>query len=316
MKNNKQSTGNNRTFHGQSGKSLIEIIIVVVIITIVATFTVAQYGSSKNNLSRQNTAHKLKSSMERARFDSVKRRTTDAALQAKVVVNQSWFAVITDANLNGTIDANDREVTKFGDLNVSIAGQSMNFPVTLTYDERGNVVARGSDNALVNPIFYVCTGSCTAGTATAANSNIVLVSPAGTVNLLAGNSTLPSFNNPSVTNVAADDDVNCLVAISSASCASASGETTTPTPTPGSTATPVPTASPSPSSSITIITPTPTPTAAPSVSPTATPTPTATPAPTPAATPTPAACTTNQKPSLTGCRCVAPMTIKKNGRCN
>lgn len=282
MINNKQSISEDLKFSSQSGKSLIEVILVVVIVIIVATFTVAQYRSSREQFNRQNIARQLKISLERARFDSVKRRTFDEPTQAKVIVNNSWFALMTDANGSGTIDASDREVTDLGSLDISITGQNMAFPVTLSYNQRGNVEATGSDGAAVNPIFYICNGTCTSATITPVNSNIVLVSPAGTVDLLAGNAPLPSFSNPVVSAVAGGSDINCLTAISSAGCV-------TPTPTPASTATP---------------TPTPTPT----VTPTSTATPTT--------SPTPIICQTDQKPSLTGCSCQYPMTVKKNGKCN
>lgn len=278
MINNKYADRNDLEFHDQSGKSLLEVILVVVIVTIVATFALAQYQSSKAQYSRQNVARQLKINMERARFDSVKRRTSNDAEKAKVIINNSWFATITDTNENRIIDVNgsDREVTELGNLDITITGQNMVFPVTLAYDERGNVVATGSDGAAVNPVFYVCNGSCTLATVTPANSNIVLVSPAGTVDLLAGGASLPNFSNPIVTSVDGNTSVNCFTAVSPAACTTA-----TPTATP---------------------------------TPTVTPTPTATPTPTP--TPTPVNCETDQKPALTGCTCMYPMTIKKNGKCN
>jgi prepilin-type N-terminal cleavage/methylation domain-containing protein len=282
MINKKHAEKKDLKFHSQSGKSLIEVIVVVVIVTVVATFALAQYQTSKAQYSRQNVARQLKINMERARFDSVKRRSTVDAEKAKVIVNNSWFATITDTNENRAIDINgsDREVTELGSLDVTITGQNMVFPVTLAYDERGNVVATGSDGAAVNPVFYICNGTCTSATVTPANSNIVLVSPAGTVDLLAGNAALPTFSNPVVTNVDAGTSVNCFTAVSTAAC-------TTATPTATATATPTATAT---------------------VTPTETPTPTATPVPIP--------CQSNQKPALTGCSCTYPMTIKKTGKCN
>jgi Tfp pilus assembly protein FimT len=292
MINNKYTDRNDLEFHDQSGKSLLEVILVVVIVTIVATFALAQYQSSKAQYSRQNVARQLKINMERARFDSVKRRTNNDAEKAKVIVNNSWFATITDTNENRVIDetGTDREVTQLGSYDVTITGQNMVFPVTLAYDERGNVVATGSDGATVNPVFYVCNGTCTSATVTPANSNIVLVSPAGTVDLLAGGAALPNFSNPAVTAVAGSNSVNFFTAVSSAA-----GTTATPTPAITATAT---------------ATPTPTATA------TATPTPATTGTASPTATPIPVVCQTDQKPALTGCSCTYPMTIKRNGKCN
>jgi Tfp pilus assembly protein FimT len=335
MNKTKKCVGNNWDFNSQSGKSMVELVVVLVIVVIIATFAVAQFASSKTQMNRQNLARQLKVMMERARFDSVKRRASTAATQAKVVVDQSWFSVATDLNENGIIDTNDTETTNISSLGLSITGQNMVFPVTLLFDERGNVEARGSDNALVNPVFYICNGSCTTATITSANSNIVLISATGTVNLLDGTSSLPSFANPGVSTIPGTTDIKSLIAVSPSPTVT-TVPSTSPTPTsstsPTSTASPTVTVTPSPSASITIITPTPSPSAtfAPSVSPTvtvtptpvvtitptpvvsATPTPTATPIP----TPTVVACTTNQKPALTGCTCVAPMSIQRSGKCN
>jgi prepilin-type N-terminal cleavage/methylation domain-containing protein len=155
MKNIKQSNDNVFTLTSQSGVSILELVVVMVIVVIIATFAVAQYNSSSSQFKRQNVARQLKVGMERARFDAVKRRSVAAASQAKVVVNQSWFSVTTDLNANGIIDTNDSEITNFSRDGIMITGQSMAFPVTLTFDERGNVEARGSDNAVVNPVFYI-----------------------------------------------------------------------------------------------------------------------------------------------------------------
>ena len=224
------------------------------------------------------------------------------------------------------MDSGETVVTNFSSDGIRITGNNMAFPVTLTYDDRGNVVAKGSDGVGVNPIFYICNGICTSATAGAANSNIVLVSVTGTVNLLDGGASIPSFANPSVSPVPGGTLVNSLVAIISGTATAAPSTTATATANASATAT----ATISPSASLGLVTPSPSPTYtfAPSVSPTATvvtttptptvtitPTPTPTPMQTPTPTPTPVYCTTNQKPSQTGCTCKSPMTIHTNGKC-
>ena len=66
------------TFGEQSGLSLIELLVVMVIITIVASIALMQRGSANEQLKRQNAATQLKNAFERARFDSVKRRPDSA----------------------------------------------------------------------------------------------------------------------------------------------------------------------------------------------------------------------------------------------
>src|SRR4051794_1156318 len=118
MASKKTPIDRNLKFNSQSGASLLEVIMVVVIVVIVATFTVAHYRSSRAQFDRQNVARQLKVSLERARFDSVKRRTSNASLQAKVIISPSWFSLTTDANNNQVIDTSDTEVTNFGSQNI------------------------------------------------------------------------------------------------------------------------------------------------------------------------------------------------------
>lgn len=193
----------NRKVSGQTGATLAELIVVMVLITIVSALALMQFGSSRQQFRRQNVSKELKVAFERARFDSVKRRATSPN-QAKVTVNVTSFTTAVDANGNGTIDVADDLTHSFGGQNVTVTnttGNSMTFPVTVTFDQRGEVIAKDAVNSTVNPIFLVCNATCTSATANSGNSDIVLVTPTGTVNLLSGSSTIPTFATPPVTTV-------------------------------------------------------------------------------------------------------------------
>jgi prepilin-type N-terminal cleavage/methylation domain-containing protein len=91
---------NNRG-HASHGFSLIEVVIVLVIVAILATFAIMALGGSAENLERQNIAKEFKVALERARFDSVKRRPATCAEQARVeILSATQFAVITDQDQN------------------------------------------------------------------------------------------------------------------------------------------------------------------------------------------------------------------------
>jgi len=112
----------------------------------------------------------------------------------------------TDSNNDGTYES---LTTNFAAQNITIAGYtSMTLPVTVTFDKRGEVTATGG----VNPEFLVCNGTCPA-TPTSDTANIVLVTPTGTVNLLAGNATPPTFVNPGVTNVSTTAGISNMVSL-------------------------------------------------------------------------------------------------------
>ncbi len=191
----------NRKNRGEQGFSLVELLMVTVIIIIVATLAFMQFSAPQISLRRQNVAQIMKQAFERARFDSVKRRVLSAN-RAHVVVSANTFSLVTDPNNNGvTTDASDSVTTDFAGQNISITGNSMTFPVTVWFDKRGEVEARDASNSLVNPVFLVCNGTCTFSTANSTNANIVLVTPTGTVNLLPGGATVPTFSAPGVTNI-------------------------------------------------------------------------------------------------------------------
>lgn len=298
-------------FNSQSGISLVEILIVLVIAAILTTFAVAQLGQSKTNLQRQNVARELKVSLERARFDSVKRRAADTDKMARVKVNASVFDVTTDLNTNGTLETSDtRQINFGGNSDIRIVSDTLSFPVTVKFDWRGQIIATDSSGNFVTPKFIVCNGCTDSTKATPQNANVISISLTGTIVMTAFGASEPTFQNPSVTAVAADSQINPLVEVDSTS----GGSGATPTPT----VNPIPTATPNPTPTATI---NPTPTTSPTGNPTPTPPKTPTPTPTPTATPTPTptpsnVCKPNDRPGNPPiCVCQYPMYVHTNKKC-
>ncbi len=278
---------NNKKFNSQSGISIMETLIVVVVSAVLVTLAVAKIGSSKNNLQRQNITRQLKVYLERARFDSVKRRATTANDMARVTIDSATsFNLATDLNQNGnTTDSTDFQRVDFSGSDIRFVGIN-SYPVIIAFDRRGQIfVTGGSAN------FVLC-NACTTGTISVENANNIWISPTGTISMLAGGESQPTFQNPAVTNVNNNSDIRDFVLVKN----NGGGTTTNPTPTP----TPPITPTPSPT-----ITPTPNP------SPTATPTP----VPTPSPTPTPVACLRNQRPAQDNCTCIKPMSVRASGKC-
>ena len=195
---------------GQSGLSLVELLVVMVIIAVIATIALMQRGSANDQFKRQNAAIQLKNAFERARFDSVKRRAETEAVQAKVQVTTTGFTLTTDKDLNGVLNSSDDETTSLIPQNIGIKGYdgSLN-PPAVYYNKRGEAVDSVGNS--ISPAFYVCNVTCNAPTAS--NSNIVLVTPTGTVNLLPGGSQLPVFGAPPVQNVPTTTDVRGIVQV-------------------------------------------------------------------------------------------------------
>jgi Tfp pilus assembly protein FimT len=304
-------------FSREAGFSVIEVLIILVVLGILVTLAVAQFGKSQENLGRQNIAREFKVSLERARFDSVKRHADVCSDMSRVTIDSSTsFSVSTDLNQNGQLDLpGETRTYSFASYgNVTLVGNGVTLPVTIRFDERGRAFLQGdcdpsSIPTSTVPLFYFCNGTCTAATANSQNANALFISPTGTVAMMTGDSTVPTFDDPSVTSVGVGTGVDNRLTVWTGTPPTPTPFPTPsqPTPTPLSTGSPTPTPTATPSG-----TPTPTPSGTP------TPTPSATPTPTPSPTPTPIrSCAYNEKPhgSPASCICRAPMYIGNGGKC-
>ena len=271
------------TKSSESGKSIIELVIVLIVAVILATFAVAQLGNSQNNFKRQNIARELKVYLERARFDSVKRRPFSENEMSRIIVeNASSFTVRTDLNQNGAIDASDIRQIDFSHTTTRIVGDGLVFPMTVSFNRFGQIVVRNGAGIQISPPPLILCDNCSATTANVENSNTILISATGTVAMLPGKQVQTIVQNPNVTSVAQNLQIKSSITVDTSS-----GSSATPTPTP------IPTVTPTP-----VSTPTPTP----SATPTATPTPTQ-------------ACSRNQRPTQDQCICQDPMSVRSNGKC-
>ncbi len=281
-----------------SGFSLLELIIVLAILGVIVTFAVLSLGGTSAVLARQNVAKELKVALERARFDSVKRRPQSCADMSRVeILSATSFRYITDTNQDGTLQpGQETRSVDFGSTNgVRIVGDpAPTFPITIRFDQRGHTTsgACGSETPAVTPTHFCETGC---GAISPANTSSVYVSPTGTVALLLGGDDPPTFIDPTVSNVASESGINRFLSVWTG---------TPPTPTPVGT----PGGTPSPS-----------PTGTPTADPTPDPDPSATPTPVPTPTPTPApldACRRNDRPgNPPTCDCRPPYFVQGNGQC-
>ncbi len=198
---------NSDKFFNQKGVTLMEMLIVILIIMILSTFAIMNISSPKIQLERQTVARELKVAFERARFDSVKRRA-QSGVQANVVVEGNSFTLKTDINQTGTLEPSEDRVNTSWKPGISIRdedGAPIAAPITVTFDKRGEATAApGAAN------FLVCNGDCSA-TPTVSNSNLVIVTTTGTVNILPGGAEVPDFANPSVTTVPSNANIRSMV---------------------------------------------------------------------------------------------------------
>lgn len=192
----------------ESGFSLIEMLIVLVLIGILTTVALMQLGSSRTDFERQRISREFKIYLERARFDSVKRRPTAAADMARVILDgPSSFRAIYDNDGDGTIQPGETKVVDFTQRTNAIiqVSDAWSYPVTIRFDRRGHITAVDGSGNPVTPLFTICS-DCSASSP---DITRISVSSSGTVaELRAGQSpeTLPTPATTS-TNV----NTNCWV---------------------------------------------------------------------------------------------------------
>ncbi|CAN5772597.1 hypothetical protein BH24ACI3_BH24ACI3_13020 [soil metagenome] len=153
---------------------------VLLMIGILTAIAVIQLGSSKVDLQRQRLAREFKIYLERARFDSVKRRPDLESQKARVVLNgPSTFTAHIDFDGDGNLQASELKQIDFRDrtdahINVSDA---WTYPITVAFDRKGHVTTTDGTGSAVVPLFTICSDCSDASP----NITRISVSSSGTV---------------------------------------------------------------------------------------------------------------------------------------
>ncbi len=181
------------------GFSLTELLIVLTIVFIISLIALLQIQSSRNNLQMQNVSSELKTHLERARFDSVKRNASDANEKANITINDATsFSVRTDLNQNGVLDTNEKRDIDFSYQDqIKFFGDNLVFPVVISFNNRGQTIATDGDGNIITPNFLVCRKNCAEISTNPSSFQIVAVSPTGTVTVLNGDEMLETATPPS-----------------------------------------------------------------------------------------------------------------------
>lgn len=198
----------------EAGISLIELLVVMTLIVAAASIVAARYGSAQQSINRQNVAHSLKSSLDRARADSIKRRPSSAAAMSRVVlVGPNIYSLVTDLDQNGNIDTNESRAFTFNNGVTRIVGDSLTFPVTIAFDRKGFATATNGSGAVITPVFSICDG-CTASTISSANTNTITVSATGTTSIADGQALAIAVDPASISTVSTTSGIRSGAVIS------------------------------------------------------------------------------------------------------
>ena len=192
----------------QLGVTVVELLVVIIVIGVIAGFALMQVGGSSEQFKRQNMARELKTAFERARFDSVKRRAGEGTVPAATVnIDSTRFTLTTDVNQDGVMDASDSMVMEFPPNITVVPRAGLSLPLMVSFDRRG-------EPDVDNPSFVFCNGTCDFDSDTAANATIIHLSSTGTVNMLAGGSTVPTFPTPQVQTIPGGTSIRTDVHVS------------------------------------------------------------------------------------------------------
>lgn len=186
----------------QDGFSILEVLIVLVVLAIVTTFALMQMGRSKVDLQRQRIAREFKVYLERARFDSVKRRAVNVADRAKIVLNSaSSFTASIDFNENGKIDSTDVRNVDFSKLSNTkiLVTDVLNYPVTISFNQRGHITVVDGLNKAINPVFTICSNNCSNTSPTNNELSVISISTTGTIAVLKNTTDIITLPTPVVT---------------------------------------------------------------------------------------------------------------------
>ena len=199
----------------QGGFSLIELMMVLVILVVLSALAVISFREARVDLQRQAITREFKNYLERARFDSVKRRAALVADQANVVLTgPSSFTAQLDFDEDRTLSANERRVVDFtqrANTRIFVSDPNLAYPITIRFNQRGHVTATNNLGAAVDPVvFTIC--STTNCTSTSPDRTVISLSFSGTVAVLRDGQTPSTAPTPAI-NSNTSPAINCYVVL-------------------------------------------------------------------------------------------------------
>lgn len=181
--------------NSQSGVSVVELLVVCLVIAIVASLALLSRGSANEQFQRQNAATEVKVFLERARFDSVKRRA-DGSGESPFAYVEIFPTSVALTTFNKQVGSNATASTSVYTFPAGVTAEALGYSLgsskRVQFDRRGlaSVVGGGQTN------FMICRGSCPTTDNPAADANTLVITVTGTVNMLGGRVAPPIFNAP------------------------------------------------------------------------------------------------------------------------
>src|SRR6185503_7426548 len=92
------SASKTRPSRGESGFSLLQVMITVTVVTIITGFAIIRVGSARDTARLQNSVSILAGTLEKARIDAIRRHDTSSV----VFTSPTTYSVTMDFSGNGT----------------------------------------------------------------------------------------------------------------------------------------------------------------------------------------------------------------------
>jgi hypothetical protein len=143
---------------------------------------------------------------------------------SRVILNSpSSFTVISDLNKNGTIlnsngtiESTDIQQVDFTQRSSTqiIVSNTFNYPITILFNQRGQITAKDNLGNDVNPVFTICSSNCSDTSQNNTNSTVISVSTTGTVAVLQNGQSASALPTPVITS--SPPQFNCYALLTNA----------------------------------------------------------------------------------------------------
>jgi prepilin-type N-terminal cleavage/methylation domain-containing protein len=126
-----------RRLNGESGFSIVEMMIVVVMIAVVTGWAVLRISEAQQSVRLAGATQELTAYLDKARLDSIRRHATAVSQMAQVsITSPTSYSVTLDTNGDGELDP----ARVFDYHSAGITFNVATYPTTILYNWRGRVV--------------------------------------------------------------------------------------------------------------------------------------------------------------------------------
>jgi Tfp pilus assembly protein FimT len=136
-----------RGWSGESGISIVELLIVVTMIGVVSAFAVMQIAGAQRAMRLTNSAREFMSWLDKTRLDSVRRHAVGGEMAKVTITSANTYTVTIDQNGDGTLDP-PRTITFPGTHGAFFDGVAI--PTTINYNWRGRAVDNSGNHLTVS----------------------------------------------------------------------------------------------------------------------------------------------------------------------